>query len=281
MEEAVAGSLLAHLARVPDPRDAKGQRHPLRPLLAIASAAILCGARSFAAIAQWGRCQDLGLLHRLGLKRSPPSAGAFRYLFERLDPAALEAALRDWVSPLLPAPAGGPPQPLAMDGKSLRGSRCALRPAVHLLSVLDQATGCVFSQAAVGDKTNEPKAALALLEGLVLEGRVVTGDAIFCQKELAGQIRRQGGHYLFQVKENQPTLLRDVEAAFEAAFSPLRGAKAAVRGRRGAQRLQARRAGGAAHAVGDDPAERLPGLAGRGPGVQAGAGLPLQGPGGA
>jgi hypothetical protein len=169
-----------------------------------------------------------------------------------------------------------------MDGKSLRGSRCALRPAVHLLSVLDQATGCVFSQAAVGDKTTEPKAALVLLEGLVLEGRVVTGDAIFCQKDLAGQIRRQGGHCFFQVKENQPTLLRDIEAAFEAAFSPLRGAAAAaVRGRRGAKRLQARRAVGAAHAVGNGAAERLLGLAGRGAGVQAGAGVPLQGPGGA
>jgi hypothetical protein len=224
-------------------------------MLAVACAAILCGARSFAAVAQWGRCQQLALLHRLGFRRHPPTKGAFQYLFRLLDLAAFEAALRAWITPLLPAPGGDTLQPLALDGKTLRGSFAALRPAVHLLSVLDQGTGCVLSQAAVDCKTNEPKAALALLEGLVLRGRVVTGDAIFCQRDLTAQVRRQGGHYFFQVKDNQPTLQRDIAAAFEAAFSPLRGPPPAVRGRRGPHRVAARRADRGADAADDDAAE--------------------------
>jgi hypothetical protein len=221
MEEFVPGSLLAHLTKIPDPRGAKGQRHPLPAMLTVSCAAILCGARSFAAIAQWARCQDLSLLHRLGFKRRPPCEGAFNYLFRLLDLAAFESALRDWSSPFLGPPEDGALQPLALDGKSLRGSFSALRSAVHLLGLLDQATGCVLSQVAVDQKTNEHKAALLLLEGLVLQGRVITGDSIFCQRDLTKRIRDRGGHYFFQVKDNQETLRQDIEVAFTEAFSPL------------------------------------------------------------
>lgn len=97
MDGFVPGSLLAHLARIPDPRSPHGQRFPLTALLAAACAAILCGARSFAAIAQWARSQDIGLMHRLGFARTPPTPGAYRYLFLRLDAESLEAVLGDWI----------------------------------------------------------------------------------------------------------------------------------------------------------------------------------------
>jgi predicted transposase YbfD/YdcC len=74
------------------------------------------------------------------------------------------------------------------------------------------------------NKTNEHKTALQLLRGIVLEGRLVTGDAMFCQRDLSQQIIDAHGHYLWFVKDNQPTLLNDIKAAFaasvEAAFSP-------------------------------------------------------------
>ena len=70
-------------------------------------------------------------------------------------------------------------------------------------------------------KTNEHKAAFDLLRGMVLRGRLVTADAMFCHRDLAEGIRDQGGHYLFEVKDNQEQLKRDIESAFEPAFSPL------------------------------------------------------------
>ena len=77
---------------------------------------------------------------------------------------------------------------------------------------------------AVEDKTNEHKTALRLLPDLVLKGRVITGDAIFCQRDLSQEVVDAGGHYLWFVKENQPTLLHDIQTAFtasvEADFSP-------------------------------------------------------------
>jgi hypothetical protein len=109
---------------------------------------------------------------------------------------------------------------VALDGKTLRGSLDGLERAVHLLSLLDQATGCVLSQTRVESTTNEAKTALELLETLVLAGRVVTADAMFCQREVCRHIRDRGGHYFVVVKDNQPELKASVAAEFRAAFSP-------------------------------------------------------------
>ena len=254
MDAYAPGSLLAHLAQLPDPRSPHGQRFPLTALLAAACAAILCGARSFAAIAQWGRSQDIGLMHRLGFRRTPPTQGAYRYLFLRLKADDLEAALGRWIAPLV-QPEADRLRPTPLDGKTARGSHSPLRAAVHLLSLLDGPTGGVLCQTAVDAKTNEHKAALALLEGLVLEGRLVTADAMFCHRDVAERILSQGGHYLLVVKDNQEVLLKDIQAAFEPAFSPLRGGTAARRGRHGAHHGPARGPGRGADAAGDDAAE--------------------------
>jgi hypothetical protein len=232
MDAVAPGSLLAHLAQIRDVRSPHGQRFPLTALLAAACAAILCGARSFAAIAQWGRSQDLGLMHRLGFTRTPPTQGAYRYLFVRLKAEEVEQALASWIAPLV-QPQAASLRPTPLDGKTARGSHSALRGAIHLLSLLDGPTGGVLRQTAVDAKTNEHKAALVMLEGLLLQGRVVTADAMFCHRDVAERIRSQGGHYFFAVKDNQETLLRDIQAAFEPAFSPLRGDAAVRRGRHG------------------------------------------------
>jgi hypothetical protein len=116
----------------------------------------------------------------------------------------------------------------ALDGKSARGSFDGLSKAVHLLSPVAHRSGLTVAQAEVPgggrDKTNEHKAALRLLSGLVLEGRLIAGDAIFCQRDLSRQVLNGGGHYLWVVKDNQPTLLTDIQAALapgaDGAFSP-------------------------------------------------------------
>ena len=109
---------------------------------------------------------------------------------------------------------------VAMDGKTLCQTLQPHERAVHLLSLLDQRTGCTLSQSRVDAKTNEHKAALELLKSLVLEGRVITGDAMFCQREVCQQIRDRGGHYFFVVKDNQPALRESIAAEYRAAFSP-------------------------------------------------------------
>jgi hypothetical protein len=216
------------LAEVPDPRDRSGRRHPLTAILAHACCAILCGCRGYAAIAQRGRDQPIGLMHRLGYTRRPPSYGAVREVFLRLDVDAFERAVARWVACVLPGDEadaeadGASLRAVAIDGKTSRGSRRGGVPAVHLLAMLDQATGCVLSQVRLPAETDEHKAALRLLEGLALECYVVTGDAAFCQRDLSRAVVEAGGHFLWKIDANQPTLLADVEAACEPPISPPR-----------------------------------------------------------
>ena len=73
MEAFTEGSLLAFLATVPDPRSRHGRRHPLSAILSLVCCAIMCGAKSYAAIGQWAQDQDITLIHRLGFTHGPPS----------------------------------------------------------------------------------------------------------------------------------------------------------------------------------------------------------------
>lgn len=224
MPSAPAGSLLLILQQIPDPRGRQGRRHSLSAMLATIVCALLCGSRSYSAITDWIHAQEVEVWHRLGFFRKPPKLNAFRKLLMRLQPSVLEAALRPWVDQLLAE--SEPPteedlQPLAMDGKSLRGALGEHGQLIHLLSLLDQRTGFTLRQLEVPGKTNEHKTALELLKTLVLKGRLITGDAIFCQRDLCQQIIDDDGHYFFMVKDNQPQLKQAIEADFQPAFSPL------------------------------------------------------------
>ena len=223
MNSAPAGSLLAYVSQVPDPRGRQGLRHPLSAMLASVVCAVLCGSRSYQAIVQWLHLQPVSTWHRLGFTRTPPKSTCFETLMGRLPADLLEEALRGWIHEGLQLSVDDELRAVSLDGKSLRGTLGPHERAVHLLSALDHKPGLVLSQMPVDQKTNEAKAALDLLDGLVLEGRVIIGDAMFCHHEVCEHIRDRGGHYLFVVKENQPTLLRDIEAAFveTKAFSPL------------------------------------------------------------
>jgi hypothetical protein len=221
VEPAPAGSLLEYLQQIPDPRGRQGVRHVFEAMLATVVCACLQGARGYSAIAEWIHAQEVALWHELGYQRKPPKLGAFRDLLMAIPWEAFEAAVRDWVRQCVGDPAPDKSlQPVALDGKSLRGTLKGLTRVVHLLSILDQATGCTLSQTRVESHANEAKAALAILRTLVLKGRVVTGDAMFCQREVCEAILHQGGHYFFALKKNQPELNEAVAAEFQAAFSP-------------------------------------------------------------
>jgi DDE_Tnp_1-associated/Transposase DDE domain len=231
MEAQPAGSLLSFLAAVPDPRSRHGRQHPLSAILALACCAIMCGAKGYTAIAQWAQDQDIGLMHQLGFTRKPPKMHGIRKVLMALNPKAFEDALSRWAESLLCRPVPSEFSQLeafALDGKTARGSFDGLGKAVHLLSVVAHESGLTLVQTQVPNggenKTNEHKTALRLLRGIVLEGRLVTGDAMFCQRDLSQQIIDAQGHYLWFVKENQPTLLNDIKTAFtasvEADFSP-------------------------------------------------------------
>jgi len=190
-------------------------------MLATAVCAVMCGARGFEAIAQWIHAHPPKVWYLLGFTRRPPTSGAFRYLLLKLAPEVLEEALRQWAEESLgQLVCEGDLEAVCLDGKTLCGTLTPHARALQLLSLLDQKRGCVLSQMAVPGDTNEAKAALQILETLVLGGRVVTADAMFCQRDVCEKIVDRQGHYLIVVKDNQPELKEAIAAEFRAGFSP-------------------------------------------------------------
>src|SRR5262249_44706318 len=187
--------LLEVLATVPDPRHPQGLRHPLAAVLGLAVLAMLTGCQSYEAIAQFGREKGFALAHALGFRRGKtPTKSTYSLLFRRRDVVAFEAVLSRWIASRLEA---AEQSVIALDGKTLRGSRDGEVPGQHLVAAYAPAAQAVLAQVRVDAKTNEHKAALQLLGVLPLPGRIVTGDALFCQPNLCQAIVAAGGGYVF------------------------------------------------------------------------------------
>ena len=103
---------------------------------------------------------------------------------------------------------------VALDGKTLRGSRKQGAPGVHLLSALAHHLGLTLAQQAVDDKTNAITQVETVLSQLVLPGRVFTMDALLTQRQVAQTLVAGGGDYVMIVKEHQRHLLSDIELVF-------------------------------------------------------------------
>lgn len=210
-------ALLDVLSEVPDVRHARGKRYALSAILGLACAAILCGYRSYSAIAEWGRNYGVGLAKALGFRRTQtPCAATLHAVFRTLDIQQLEAKLGAWAQSVVAALS--PADRLlvvAIDGKTLCGSAKQGSREGHLLSAVSQGLGITVAQCAVDDKANEITAMPALLEQLLLQGRVVTVDALHTQRRTAEAILRCGADYLMPVKKNQPQLLEDIQTLFD------------------------------------------------------------------
>jgi hypothetical protein len=220
-------SLLEVLAQLDDPRSRHGRRHPLSAILALAVIAMLSGAKSYQAIAQFGRDKGFALAHVLGFTRGKtPTKSTFSIIFRILDVQAFEQALSRWIGTRV---AEGQQKAISMDGKTVRGSRDGEVPGQHLVSAFYAEAQAVLAQVKVDAKTNEHKAALQLLGILPVKGNIITGDAMFCQRDVCAKIVEAGGDYVFTVKDNQPSLATDIRVGLTyqkqarrltAAFSP-------------------------------------------------------------
>lgn len=215
--------LLAAFAAVPDPRRAQGRRFALSAILALAVSALLANHLSVLAITQWGARQRPGLLQALGFRDGrAPHQSTVQRLFRVLDPAALSAAMSGYFAAALPAPAQRGEQGVAIDGKAQRGRLAFATTAggtVHALTAYSHEAGIVLAQQEIRSTADKVEAELtvapALIGRLDWRGRVMTGDALFCQRQLCAQLREAGGDYVLLVKENQPALYADLALLFD------------------------------------------------------------------
>jgi hypothetical protein len=196
-------ALVDVLAQIHDPRQSSGKRYSLVAILSLAIAAMLCGYKSYSAIAEWGRHYGQQLAEALGFKAGKtPCAATFYNIFSRLDKQEVEQKLGNWAAGLLKQSSVDECDAIPLDGKTLRGSKKQGAPAAHLLSARGHRLGLTLLQVGVSDKTNEIRAIQELLQGLLVKDKVITVDALLTQREVAQAILAQGGDYVMVVKEN-------------------------------------------------------------------------------
>jgi predicted transposase YbfD/YdcC len=206
-----------YFADVTDPRRREGT-YPLLNILFIAVCAVICGADDFVAIAEFGRSKRKFLEQFLDLSAGIPSHDRFNAIFRAIKPAEFETCLLNWIVALHEVTDG---QVVAIDGKTLRRSfdTASGKAAIHMVSAWATANHISLGQIVVDEKSNEITAIPKLLKMLELSGALVTIDAMGCQREIAEQIVASGADYVLAVKENQPTLHKELVFFFADHFT--------------------------------------------------------------
>jgi predicted transposase YbfD/YdcC len=212
LEEAALKSIDEIFEAVADPRGRHGLRYELAFLLTCLVAAFLCNCNSTEAVAQWCREQEALLRQVFGPRLFlTPSGSLYRWLLPRLDVALVEEVVARWVQATLQA---GADDPIALDGKTVRGARHGGEPAPHLLSFRTHQSQETLSEVRVSEKTNEIPVAKAVLPTLPIAGRVTTADALHTHAAFMQVIHEQQGYCVLTVKLNQPTLYADLATYF-------------------------------------------------------------------
>ena len=210
---------------LPDPRrDTANKLHRLTDILTIATCAVIGGAETWEAIAEYGRTKETFFRRFLPLDNGIPSPDTFARVFAKLAPGSFAQAFGRWMAAACEATGL---VPIAVDGKSARAAkRDTATGCLHVVTAWAAENRLVLGTSSVADGSNEVAAIPELLRVLDLAGAIVTIDAAGCQVENARIIREREGHYLLAVKDNQPTLREAVEAvigrACDADFAGVR-----------------------------------------------------------
>src|SRR5262245_19607128 len=210
--------LVASLHEIPDPRHPQGRRHSLTALLALMCVARRCGYRSYSAIAAWGRCDGQQLVRALDVTRDrTPGAATLDQVMRQLDSNVVEATLGAWAQRVLTAlpPTPDEPEASAIAGKTLRGSDQQGAPAAPLLAGLRHRLGLTLGPQAVAHQTNAIPVLEEVWRGLIVAGRIITGDAWLTPRAIAQRRVEGGGDYVLIVKGNQPQLQHDIQLDFQ------------------------------------------------------------------
>lgn len=215
------GSLLDVFRRAPDPRDAN-TRYRIGPVLTLIAMALLAGRREIAEIARFATTLRQPQRRRLGLPRKKgtrafhevPGYGVFYQVLTRMDPEAFATLLNGW----LQSRSGTLPQALALDGKMIRDH-------IGLLTLAQHEDGAPQALAVYDQKEGTPRceqtAAAGLLEKLpALDGKIITGDPLHCQRHHGRTLVEKGGDFLFQIKGNQPNLLKQAQGLDALPHTP-------------------------------------------------------------
>jgi predicted transposase YbfD/YdcC len=184
---------------------------------------VLCGGSSCAEMAEFGRAKERVFRDFLKLKHAIPSHDTFCDVFRMIDPKALDAAFGKVLAEVAALLQDG--DVIAIDGKALRGARNRSESARTRMMVSAYAARLRLTLASVpADRGTELEAAIEALGLIALRGKVVTGDALHCNRRTVAAINAGGGDWCLALKANQESLLSDARGCFTTPEDPRRQA---------------------------------------------------------
>ena len=175
--------------------------------------ATVCGADNWVLIEEFGKTRIDWLRQYLILPNGIPSHDTIGRVFSMLNPKEFERFFIEWTKQATNLTAG---ELISIDGKTLRGShdRHRGKEAIHLVNAWADANSMVIGQLQSEGKKNEIKTIPKLIDLLAVQGCVISIDAMGCQKEIAKKIISEKADYILAVKDNQPSLNKQVQTAF-------------------------------------------------------------------
>ena len=210
-------SIGSYFESLSDPRHMRNRKLLLVEIVVIAVCGMVCGCDGPTAIHRWAANRLDWLQQFLSLPNGVPSRDCIRRLIMMLKPEAFQKCFQDWIVDAIQIGEGGSLRLIAIDGKTCRRSHDASRGlgALHIVSAWASEEGIALGQVATEEKSNEITAIPELLKQIDLKQSLITIDAMGCQKEIARDIVKGGGHFVIAVKDNQPKLREATTAYFE------------------------------------------------------------------
>lgn len=197
-------SLLAAFDELEDPRSHINRHHPLSVVVIISLMAVLAGADGPTGIRAWAKAREKDLKNLLKIDRGLPSRDVIRRVLCALKPDAFQMCFAEWIATLTGQRSKEESRHIAIDGKTLKGSRSKAKGlgAMHLVSAWASERGLTLAQVSTDEKSNEITAIPELLKLIDLEGSVITIDAMGTQIKIAQQIVESKGDYILSLKKN-------------------------------------------------------------------------------
>lgn len=204
----------ARMTAIEDTRHPSYVKYPLADILIIVMCAVLCGLDTLGDLVIYAKNKSEFLAKEFGIEAIPSKA-----TFARVLSAVSGKEIGDAILDILRMRFGAVGEVIAVDGKAIRSTAKPGHPhsALQILSAYVTENGVVLAQEAIHEKTNEIPVFQEMLTYLNVAGKVVTADAMHCQRETSRKIIQHKGNYLFGLKENQPSLLADIRLFFENA----------------------------------------------------------------
>ena len=215
MDTQAGMSLMEHLKQVPDPRIERTRRHELMDMLVIALCAVICGADNWVDVVQFGKAKRAWFADFLKLPNGIASHDTFGRVFQLIDAQVLERVCMAWLQSI----AGKVEGVVAIDGKSVRGSRDGSLGPLHIVSAWASEASVLLGQVRTQEKSNEITAIPELLKLLSIQGCIVTIDAMGCQKAITHAIVDGKADYVLNLKANHRHLHAEVASWFKASLN--------------------------------------------------------------